>query len=87
MENRIKVLSKQILDMGGELPSDKDLEKLALKIQAQERQKDVITKQLIDLGNEDLNDIELNDEVLPERRLTEMGKQMEEEEKNAEELS
>ena len=34
LENRIKILTKQILEMGGELPSDKDMEKLALALQA-----------------------------------------------------
>lgn len=32
LENRIKLLSKQILEMGGELPSDKDMEKLAIQL-------------------------------------------------------
>lgn len=39
LEKRIKILSKQILDMGGDLPSDKDMEMLALQLQAQERLK------------------------------------------------
>jgi hypothetical protein len=34
----------------------------------------------IDLGNDDLNQLEITDTDLPDRRFTEMGKKMEEEE-------
>ena len=36
---------------------------------------------VIDLGNEELDKMELTEEELPDRRFTEMGKKMEEEEK------
>ena len=35
-EKRIKILSKQISDMGGEVPSEKDLQKLGVQMAAQE---------------------------------------------------
>lgn len=35
-EKRIKILSKQICDMGGEVPSEKDLQKLGVQMAAQE---------------------------------------------------
>ena len=35
-EKRIKILSKQINDMGGEVPSEKDLQKLGVQMAAQE---------------------------------------------------
>lgn len=41
-----------------------------------------LNNQAIDLGNDDLNQMDLSE--LPDRRFTEMGKKMEEEEKNDE---
>jgi hypothetical protein len=32
LEKRIKILSKQITEMGGELPSDKDMELLSIQL-------------------------------------------------------
>lgn len=74
--------------MGGDLPSDKDMEMLALQLQAQERLKKELEEQAsettIDLGNDDLVEGDITESMLPDRRFTEMGKKMEEEEKNDE---
>jgi hypothetical protein len=32
LEKRIQILSKQVLELGGELPSDKDMELLSLQL-------------------------------------------------------
>ena len=44
-------------------------------------QEQLQNKASIDLGDDNLNDMEITDAELPDRRFTEMGKKMEEEEK------
>ena len=73
------------MDMGGDLPSDKDMEMLSLQLQAQERLKQELEDKAnednaIDLGDDDLNQQDITEAELPDRRFTEMGKKMEEEE-------
>jgi hypothetical protein len=86
LQKRIKILSKQILDMGGELPSDKHMEMLSLQLQEQERLKKELEEQTnkIDLGDDDLVEGEITDSMLPDRRFTELGQKMDEEESKEE---
>ena len=75
LQKRIKILSSRILELGGEIPSDKTMEMLSLQLAEQERLKKELEDQSnkIDLGNDDLIVGDITDAMLPDRRFTEMG--------------
>ena len=88
LEGKIKGLQSKIVELGGEKMSDADMEKLGFAIAAKEaidKKKEELQKEMnekIDMGDDDLNDMDIRD--LPERKFTEMGKKQIEEEKKGE---